>query len=284
MAGAGATIEFESYTLLAGATCPGPGTVFAGGLTIAANLDLNNLTLHSIVVNGTLTVSGLITWNGGGLQTPVKQAPGQIHANGGMIIGGNAVDELENVVITDVGTVTWTGSGSIAAKFGATWNNPVGSRFVAQSNGQFIDGQGIFTFNNFGTFLAAGSPRSTALTSGVAFNNSGSVEVQAGTLSINGDYTQTAGSTALDGNTLAANGNVDIQGGSLSGPGSIKGNITNAGQVNPGNGEGIQDSSQSAGTTLRRRQVRSTSMSEASPQGHSSTKSPYPAPRPSPAR
>ena len=67
------------------------------------------------------------------------------------------------------------------------------------------------------------------------FDNSGTVEVQTGTLRFGSSgYIQTAGATILNGGGVGSASTLDIQGGSLSGFGTIGANVSNAGQVSPG--------------------------------------------------
>jgi hypothetical protein len=67
-----------------------------------------------------------------------------------------------------------------------------------------------------------------------ALTNTGTVTIGTGiTLTVVGNYTQTSGATILNGATLQAT-NVNINGGDLSGLGSIKANVTNAGTFDVG--------------------------------------------------
>jgi hypothetical protein len=66
------------------------------------------------------------------------------------------------------------------------------------------------------------------------FNNSGTVEVQTGTLSFGSVYTQTAGLTLLNGGTIANTVPLRIQGGALAGTNVIAGSVTNSGALSPG--------------------------------------------------
>ena len=73
-----------------------------------------------------------------------------------------------------------------------------------------------------------------------SFTNAGSVTVGgSSTLSVTGDYTQTAGTTELQLGTLNATSAVNIQGGALTGAGTVGGNVSNAGKVSPGSSVGI---------------------------------------------
>ena len=91
---------------------------------------------------------------------------------------------------------------------------------------------GTTSFNNAGTFTkitAAGTSYAN-----VAFNNTGTVNANSGTLTFNGVFTQTAGHTVLNGGNLATNSTLNIQGGTLKGSGTITGGISNGGTVAPG--------------------------------------------------
>ena len=88
--------------------------------------------------------------------------------------------------MTNYGTVTWTntplygfyGNNAQIYNYGL-WN--------AQSDNSFIGGynSGTTLFDNFGTFLKSGNTGVTTLDSAVVFNNTGTVNVQSGTLDIN---------------------------------------------------------------------------------------------------
>ena len=112
--------------------------------------------------------------------------------------------------------------------------------------------------DNPGTLAAAGSALSVALRrSGATWTNGGTVAVDGSsffpgtlvatsgsvsladtTVSLTGDYVQSAGSTVLRNATLDPTGVATIAGGAVSGVGTIKANVTNAGMVSPG-GTGI---------------------------------------------
>jgi hypothetical protein len=104
-------------------------------------------------------------------------------------------------------------------------------------NDKTLTGSGSFT--NAGTLTKAGAG-ATSDASGVSFSIGGAgpaVNVQAGTLSVAGAYTQTAGATTnlSSGATLTAAGGVNIQSGSsLVGAGTTNADVTNSGQLSVG--------------------------------------------------
>ena len=239
----GGTLNFYggTYTLQASATISGAGMSYVGdsgdlniaGAPTIANLTLGNPYLVSqnpaLEGAGTLTVSGTMDWNYGDIDTA------KVQINGSMVIVGNPPGLGFGSGTLDVaGTATWDG-GDIVASNGAVWNDQAGSTFDVQSGaGKFSLGDSSApAFNNAGTFTVASG---SAFFDNVAFNNTGTVNLKgkAEGLTVNGTYTQTAGSTILQDGTLSSNGTVNIQGGSLTGPGWIYGNLTNAGQLDPG--------------------------------------------------
>ncbi len=87
-------------------------------------------------------------------------------------------------------------------------------------------------FENAGRFTKSGGTGTAVIR--VLFNNSGTVEVESGTLHFAAAYTQTAGATILNGGNIATTPALQIQGGVLAGDGSISGNVASSGTVSPG--------------------------------------------------
>src|SRR5262249_48325805 len=110
----------------------GPSGVFEVETTAVVN---NNLTLtdQGFAIGGQLTVNnGLFTWTAGN-QSSIA-GPGQVQANGGMLISGGGNKTLSGgVTLTNAGTATWTGNGAIALIQGATWNNMSGATLTIQN-------------------------------------------------------------------------------------------------------------------------------------------------------
>jgi hypothetical protein len=92
-------------------------------------------------------------------------------------------------------------------------------------------------FNNTGTYQKTGAGTTTIT---IPFTNSGTVDIEAGTLRFTGfDYTQTAGLTKV--NAFLTAPNVLIEGGMLSGTGAVSGNVmvSGTGTAHPGNSPGV---------------------------------------------
>ncbi len=215
----------------------------------------------SLSGSGTLTVTGLLTWTSGYLDFR------QTLANGRLELSGDASKYLYQGSLTNAGTATWTGRGDLVLN-NSVWTNLAGATFDAQNDAN-IRGAGAFT--NEGTFRKSAGTGTTTIGAGftapfgegIAFTNTGIVQVQTGTLSVaagltirefvnrgsvtigNGStfavpspYTQAAGSTILRGGTLrvsSGTGTVEVlREGVVAGFGTIDAHLVNRGQVNPG--------------------------------------------------
>ncbi|MEA3211935.1 MAG: hypothetical protein QOE70_4992, partial [Chthoniobacter sp.] len=196
----GATVNFNATIASLGA---GPLAISSGSVV---SFNSNDLIVPSInLVSGTLggtlaslTSSGLITWSGG-----TMSGSGVTHANGGLLLGGG--DVILNTRTFDLPagqTATLSGgANSLGLQNGAHFNNA--GTFLVQNNASFSDnGGGAGTISNTGTFT-----RNTAagvFTIGVPFDNTGTVNVQTGTLSFSagsslatttGDFNVSSGAT-----------------------------------------------------------------------------------------
>ncbi len=181
----------------------------AGVSTIADSLTVSSGTLTT---DSALTVAGNVIWSGG-----ILSGTGALNANGGLSLSGAQLI-LSQKIVNNSRQATWS-AGQISSGNGAIFNNLLGGTFLASFDGVFAADQGgaLATFNNAGTFSkTAGAGTSTFST---AFNNTGTVNVQSGTLSLSGGGTQTgafnlAPGTALDfhGGIQSLNAGADING------------------------------------------------------------------------
>ena len=206
--------------------------------------------------SGNLTITSSMTWAGGtisGFGTVF------VSSQAALTLGAanNSLNEkLIGITLDNAGAATWEG-GSVFFSNGAVFNNQAGATFQDLGTGGYFgssDGNGDLApapsaFNNAGTYAKTGSGRGAVQT---AFNNTGTVTVQAGeldlsststnagiieisargTLSVN-NYSQTAGSTTLSGGTLSG-GPININAGALTGPGTINADVIDGSEVIPG--------------------------------------------------
>jgi hypothetical protein len=234
-----------TFTLNDGVTITGAGFVQAAGVTvvIGGGVSAQNYQMVSGTLTGpgTLTVEGVFNWQGGtmsGMGTTFIDTPGTMN------ITTAAAKTLDNRILTNAGTVTWTWlatAAPLSAGNGAVVNNLAGATFNAINDtavmAHFADfGPLSPTFLNAGTFTKSGSG-TVRFDAGVRFTNSGAMQIQNGTLSLAANYTQMgtdASTTLAAGTTLGSDRFMNILGGTLSGTGTVNAAVINRGQVTPG--------------------------------------------------
>jgi hypothetical protein len=189
---ADSTLQYLSgiHTWDASSTFSGTGklVITNGTLDVASDISIGSLevvnpsTSSSSSINpiltgsGEVTVDGRFTWNRGRLQ-----GTGRLIASGGMLIEG-PVDKYLERTVDNAGTATWT-DGRILSSANGIFNNLVDATFDAQSDDLF-GSSSTTTFNNAGTLLKSAGTGLSSFSTQV--NNTGSVQVQSGTLSFSG--------------------------------------------------------------------------------------------------
>ncbi len=225
-AAAGATIQYNSGG--------NSGNTFTGTYTGsgAGHFVLNSDNLEVGTGGATFDFpSGFFQWIGGGELTATA---GTLTNTGFITVNtSDGSSALFNGTLNNKGTLTVQDSGTHVGVFdGGTINNQ--SQGVINVSGINDGGYPLLdtTVNNAGTINAT----STATVSILTLNNTGLVVVQAGTLGVNGAYTQsgTSSHTILNGSTLDPVGGTSINGGTVTGSGTIDGNVTNAAVFDPG--------------------------------------------------
>ncbi len=208
--------------------------IVGGYLTVNGSSSGSAWTLASGALQGrgTVTVTGVLTWTGGMMAGTGKTniAPGAK-----LNISGTDDKVLDSRQINNVGTATWSGSGSIYVYSNSA--RPIinnGGLFEVRNNVQLnadyaYDGS---TFNNSGTFRKIVGTAKTNIS--MSFLNSGVLEALSGTLGFSNSFDQTAGSTNLLGGSVSTAQQFTIQGGSLVGAGTFVGSIQNGGIISPG--------------------------------------------------
>ena len=182
---------FATLTSLSG----GPVAISAGTVTFDSgetpiNVTTFDLTGGTLAGSDDVAASGLFTWTGG-----IMEGTGATTADGGMNINGTGTMSLRRTLVNAAGqTATWT-NGNIGFFGTATFNNQ--GTFLAEHAGNRSllnqGGAGVKTFENAGSFIKAapvsGTVATTTVGSPIVFNNTGLVEVQAGTLKLDGEIT-----------------------------------------------------------------------------------------------
>lgn len=191
---------------------------------------------------GDVAVSGATTYTGG----QIGGDGGNVIANGGLSIGGAATKTLGHSGgagssgIVNNGTATWTGTGNISNYGNGRLTNSANASLDIQTDADFTNG----TFINQGTLtksVGATDGSGKTVISG-AFENSGSVIVQQGTLEVT-QALNNQGSINVAGGTIFHGNNANFSNdGILLGDGTIQtqvnNDVVNTGTINPGEGIG----------------------------------------------
>jgi hypothetical protein len=243
----GATVQFVGGNAnFNGATVTGPGTLAIAGGSLAqagttAQSGVLNVSSGALGVNGTwndsgtyvqsggtvggsgtLTVAGPATLTGGAIGNSTS---GVVTFQNALQITGSATKSLADGTINTQGTTTWGGNtavnGNTISSFGITINNS--GTWLDQNTFDTSLSEGCCataTFNNTGTYTKSGNSV-TSFSGANLFNNTGTTNVQAGTLSLN-DGTSTGTFAISSGATVQfVGGNANFNGAIVTGPGTL---------------------------------------------------------------
>lgn len=180
--------------------------------------------------SGTLTVRGSFVWTSGAMSGSGRTV---IEAGATMLAASPGGVTLTTRTLENGGTALWTGAGNINLLGGAVITNRAGALFHAQNaaNLSVSGGSSFGRFDNAGTFRKSAHTGTTATGAGdVSFNNSGTVDIQAGTLSLGSGGTHSGSFTVPAGTVLALDGTHNAgAGSSITGAGQF---IVNGGTAN----------------------------------------------------
>ena len=197
--------------MLGGTLLLGPG--FQGG-------SITNLTLAGMTLGGTNVVTGTLNWTAAAMQGALTVA-----SNGVLNISGSAEKDLY-CPLTNAGTVNWTGTGHLrvlyylGGNYFGTIANLAGGLFDIQNDTLLDYYSGTELFNNAGTLRKSAGTGTTTIN--LQLNNTGSVDVESGTLAfenngiIDGQFYAAAGATN-DFSGSFSSGNAPL----LNGPGAF---------------------------------------------------------------
>ena len=222
----GGTANFTGSYSISGGTLNitgGAVNLNGNGIITPANLNLVGGTLAG---TNDVTVSAPMNWNGGTIG-----GSGSVNAAGGLTINTGASRTLTGRILNNTAQATWT-NGTISTGGGSVISNAPGGTFDIAADVNTIAGGGSHVIFNAGLFRKTGGTNTCTLTD--TFTNTGTVEIQSGTLNPSGLFVQTAGLTLLDGGNLSVSSPFQLQGGTLAGGGRITGSVTNNGVVSPG--------------------------------------------------
>ena len=245
----GATVNFNNPITSTGAVTISDGTANFG----SQSFTMNSLTHSAGTLSGTGTIAstGQVNWTGSNGSTATVNGTGTLTGNGGMVLDAIVLSLDQHTVTNASGqTATLQNSARIDFTNGATFNNNGTMQVDADNVSGFINSFGTSgTFNNAGTFKVASSGGTFTAALGVAFKNSGTVNVQTGTLSLQGsDGGSTTGDfTVSSGATLEFASDVTLASGAdISGAGAV---VFSANQFNSSGAYNISGSSSFTGAT-----------------------------------
>lgn len=237
------TTEIATY---GGGTVNANGGINTYGLRLTSgtlNLGADSTVTNFMQATGTLVGAGLTVTGTASFSNDAPQQGAAItRLEGNTGIDSIRLDAGRTLQNAATGTVTWTGNpNSGVSKIDLDYTSAAGSGTI-QNDGLFVaagnytlniintNGGGVF--NNAGTFRKQGSATTTV---NVPLTNTGLVDVQAGTLSLNVASSHTGTFTVASGGTLAfAGGGTHTLPANLSGLGTTK--VGNATVVNANNG------------------------------------------------
>ncbi len=171
---------------------------------------------------GALTVDGLVSWAGGSISGGGATT---ISSAGTFALSGNTPKNLQRT-IDNAGSTLWNGGGDVqAASF--PFNNQSGGRFTVQNDRTWSLGFGGVParFNNLaGATLTKNGGAGTTTFAGVAFNNSGTVNVNSGVLALTGDGTSSGAFNAVSGSRVDLAGGTQTltAGAAIAGAGTVR--------------------------------------------------------------
>ena len=233
-------LQFQQATLTAGAGSrfTGPGTTVVDS---SATLALQGaLTADNFELYGPLTGSGTILgsgfkWLGG---TMNNSGATTLDWSATMNIAGAASKTLDGRTLHNQGRINWSGA-TVYMNSGAVLDNS-GTVDVTTDGTMLYHSAGTACrVDNSGTFLKSAGNGTSSLYY-MAFNNSGTVQVNSGTLSFpaGSSYAQSAGTTRLAGGALSSSSPLNINGGRLTGAGTVSADVAMHGITAPGNSPG----------------------------------------------
>ncbi len=214
-----ATNNFTGGTFSAGVATingPGPAMLTGGTLTLLSNVIANlqltggtvtvgtnfeggtitNLTLAGSTLTGNNTVGGTLVWTAGYIGGPLT-----ISSNGLLILSGSSAKYLQNL-LTNFGTVTWTGLGYLylynnnASYRGSIYNQPGGLFQIQNDESLACACYGYEFFDNEGTVTKSVTSNTTTIS--VPFTNTGTLNVQSGLVSFTGNPSYVEAGETLD--------------------------------------------------------------------------------------
>jgi len=243
---AGAVLWFwgGTHTVATGAKFMGVGSVrlyqgvaapqlLVNGSVYATELELG--TNGTIGGSGALGIGSALSWTNGIIQGSgmLSIAPGAT-----LNIGGSAGKILSQRTVNNQGIILLHDQATVTCGNGATLNNLASGTLDIQTDAAltFSNASPMLVINNAGRFVKSAGTQTSLIAANL--NNSGTIELKAGTLQLQGSWSQTVGSITVDGGTVLGGTVLSIGGGTLAGSGTIQATVVNGGVTSPGGSPG----------------------------------------------
>jgi hypothetical protein len=217
----------STFTTIQGATVRFAGTLtsLGGILNLSSGtadfhraVSINTLNQSGGTLSGSagLTVTNFFTWTGGSM---VGTGAVSVAATATMALSGSSGKSLDGWTLNNQGTGTFSGTGTLSLANGAAFNN--GGTFTIMNDEGFLASGLTPTIGNTGTFIKSSSTNTTEIDA--LFNNSGTVQVNSGTLYLAGGGSSTGSFAVASGATLKFSGFSTLlaSGSSVTGAGAV---------------------------------------------------------------
>ena len=211
----GATLKFGggTHAVVAGFSATGPGNLGISAGTVdfsnAAGSAVPNLALTGGTLGGAgnLAVNGPFTWSGGTIQTTVTLS-GASSLNS---VATHGMNLSTGGLLINAGTLTWSGSDkNLWFNTGTLTNLALGTIIIAAD----ISSDGGSTLGNAGLVTKTGTFGTTTLSA--AFVNTGTVNVQSGTINLAGSYNLNKGTLTFGISSATNHGQINLPSGTPS--------------------------------------------------------------------
>jgi hypothetical protein len=220
------TYDITGATTVNGGTVSLTGTLTSAGSTVTVaggtahfhqgfTADILNISGGTLTGAGNFFVNSALNWTGGTMAGSGETA---VAGAGVLSISGSVTETLDARELLNEGTGTWSGTGNLSFVNGAMFENG-GSFTITNDQSIALSGFGIIV--NVGTFTKSPNTNTTTITP--VFYNNGTLNVDSGTLSLQG------GGSSIGTVTVAAGAGLDFGGGvfklrpgsTLSGTGAV---------------------------------------------------------------
>jgi phage baseplate assembly protein gpV len=155
----------------------------SGTVGIHTNVQVKDVTFTAGTISGSavLTVTGQMNWSGGTIS-----GLSELLLSGFLTTSGSSSKTMDGFTLTNHGTITITGSGSILLAGNADLSNQVGATIDIQSDGgiTFYNPDGG-TLSNYGTLTKSGGVSYSTVN--VPLTNTGAVNINSGILRLRND-------------------------------------------------------------------------------------------------